>query len=51
MTEDQKKTINKALCALNRLSQGRSSINQIRVEYGLHPIKDILADKLFIAKE
>lgn len=45
----REKLIDKSTNALNRLLQGKSSINQIRAEYGFEPIKDELADKLFIA--
>jgi len=47
----REKLIDKSTDALNRLLQGKSSINQIRVEYGFEPIKDKFADELFITIE
>ena len=34
-----------------RLRQGKSTINQIRVEFGLPPLDDPNADKLLFTKE
>lgn len=41
---------NLAEYASNRISQGISSLNQIRTEIGLEPIKNELANKLYITK-
>ena len=41
-------TTNKAQDALNKLSQGEETINQIRDEFGLKPIQDEFCNKPFI---
>lgn len=40
-------TTEKAADAAKRLSEGKSTINQIRSEYGLKPLDDESADKIF----
>lgn len=44
--ETKKETIDKAQDALNRLSQGTSTINQIRDEYCIKPIQYELMNEL-----
>ncbi|HHV73074.1 MAG TPA: hypothetical protein GXX41_00180 [Thermoanaerobacterium sp.] len=43
----EEKTIEIAKNAQKRLSEGKSTINQIRTEYGLKPLDDESADKIF----
>ena len=45
-----KRTANKAQDALNQLSQGVKTINQVREELGLNPINDVEFKQL-ITKE
>lgn len=44
-------TADKAQNALNRLSQGSVSINQVRSEFGLEPICDDSLNEHFVTKE
>lgn len=47
----KEKTIEKAKDARNRLSEGKSTINKIRVEYGLGPVEDELFNNSVTTKE
>ena len=47
---EKEKTIDNAQDAFNRLSQGHSTINQIRTEYGLKQIEEKCANELLVTK-
>jgi hypothetical protein len=48
---EKEMTTEKAQDALNQLSEGRSTINQVRTELGLKPLDDESANELYVTKE
>ncbi len=44
--KNNKSAAEKAQIALNQLSKGKKTTNQIRAEFGLNPINDNVSDKL-----